>query len=241
MIQLVAAALILWGLTSGLKWAAHADRKKVKAAAERAIGAGLVGLALFILIGRGNFEAAAPIGALGLWMAGWGSALPRGFSLGRFGFNGAGGPVRRIRERVVELVIDEAKGTIDGNILDGAFAGRRLSDLSESECAALRALCRDMDPASVRLVDLYVDSRFAGGRSAKDGDADARRRQRSGAQSMSEKNAYEILGLPQGASREDVARAHRILMKKVHPDHGGTASLAALLNEARDILTRRHD
>lgn len=54
--------------------------------------------------------------------------------------------------------------------------------------------------------------------------------------SLSLEEAYQVLGLQTGASKEDVVEAHRKLMQKLHPDRGGNDYLAARLNQAKDKL-----
>lgn len=53
---------------------------------------------------------------------------------------------------------------------------------------------------------------------------------------MSVAEARRILGVEEGASREEIQAAYTRLMRLAHPDKGGTAGLAAQLNAARDRL-----
>ncbi len=55
-------------------------------------------------------------------------------------------------------------------------------------------------------------------------------------QTMSREDALAILGLEDGASPEQIRTAHRQLMRKLHPDQGGTTWLAARLNQAKELL-----
>jgi len=55
---------------------------------------------------------------------------------------------------------------------------------------------------------------------------------------MTKAEAYQILGLKPNASQEEIRKAYKDLMIKIHPDHGGNDYLAARLNEAKDILLK---
>ncbi|MCK5263887.1 MAG: DnaJ domain-containing protein, partial [Gammaproteobacteria bacterium] len=53
---------------------------------------------------------------------------------------------------------------------------------------------------------------------------------------MNQKQAYEVLGIEPNASKEEIIRAHKRMMQKVHPDRGGSDYLAAQINQAKDTL-----
>lgn len=55
---------------------------------------------------------------------------------------------------------------------------------------------------------------------------------------MTRPEALSVLGLKDGANREEVMIAYKRLMLKVHPDHGGSEYLAAKLNQARELLLK---
>jgi hypothetical protein len=91
------------------------------------------------------------------------------------------------------------------------------------------------------LLAAYLDRRYPRwGEHPEDDTAAGRRSPAPPSGKMTEQEAYQILGLQPGASAEDVARAHRALIKKLHPDQGGSTYLAARVNEAKDVLLRRH-
>jgi DnaJ domain len=133
-----------------------------------------------------------------------------------------------------EMSLDHDTGEIDGSVRCGDLAGRRLSSLSTDDVRALWAAINAAgDGESRSLLEAYV---------ARHRPEAAREEARSddGASSiggeMTVEEAYRILGLTPGASREEIRSAYHRLIRKVHPDSGGTSELAALINAARRRL-----
>ncbi len=84
-------------------------------------------------------------------------------------------------------------------------------------------------PQLHRLWFLFNQSRAQNGRQYQKPHA-------SGPGAMTKEQAYQVLGLKPGASREQILLAHRRLMAKNHPDKGGSDYIAAQLNLAKKIL-----
>lgn len=82
------------------------------------------------------------------------------------------------------------------------------------------------------------DGRSPFGGETHHADADIRGSQHGSSSGMTEDEAYQVLGLEKGATTEAIHRSHRELMKKIHPDQGGTTYLATRVNQARDILLK---
>jgi len=199
-------------------------------------GGGIGALALAGVLGaRGRLDFAMLFGTIGLGLLGW---LP--WSIPGFGdrTRKSSGQTSRVRSAFVEMELDHDTGAMRGRILAGPHEGVTLDAL---DVQTLAGLLVGIDEESHALLMTYLDRRDSGWREHAQGDAAAgARRTAWSTGKMTEEEAYQILGVQAGASAEDIGRAHRSLMKKLHPDQGGSTYLAARVNEAKDVLLRRH-
>lgn len=216
-------------------WALHVISKvdpRVGARAMKLAG-GLLALGLAVFLGmRGQIGIAIPLGVFGLGLLGWMPFGPAGFS-SRAGKSRS--QVSRVRSAYLEMELDHDSGAMRGRIVAGRHQGVALERLDVKTLAGLLA---DYDEESRALLMAYLDRRDPRWSEYAQGNTGAGRAAATG--KMTEKEAYQILGLEPGASADAIAGAHRTLMKKFHPDQGGTTYLAARINEAKEILLRRH-
>jgi hypothetical protein len=229
---LAAVALVWWLSKVFARTNPAALAKGLKLAGGTASLAG-AGLMLF----RGRIDMAFLLGGVAAWLLGW-----SGLSVPGFGQRTARSPgaVSRVRSAMIEMELDHDTGDMNGTVLAGSLTGRRLGDLPEEALRRLYEECARADADGVRLLEAYFDRRFPRWREDGQGDAHAGAGARPQPGAMTEQEAYQILGLEPGAGADEVRRAHRTLMKKLHPDQGGSTYLAARVNEAKEILLDRH-
>tara|TARA_R110002094_G_scaffold101093_1_gene101094 strand:+ start:299 stop:1027 length:729 start_codon:yes stop_codon:yes gene_type:complete len=161
--------------------------------------------------------------------------------LGMGGAKAKPGSQSHVASEILDMTLDHDSGTMSGGILKGPMAGRSLADLGENEFIELLQYCRHHDEGSVRLLETYLDRRFGDSWRADDPAGDDSAGNREGENSgsgdhLTDSEALDILGLEAGASREEIIQAHRRVMQKIHPDHGGSNYLAARVNEAKERL-----
>jgi len=158
-----------------------------------------------------------------------------------------GGNVSSIDTPYLHMSLDHDSGAMNGSVVQGTYAGRELAGMSQDEVMDLYATCLAADAESARILETYLDRAYGPGwrqdyghSGNSDGTADGEARN-SGSQryTMSRDQAYEVLGLEPGASDEAIRQAHRDLLKKLHPDHGGSEYLSAQINQAKDALIQR--
>lgn len=153
----------------------------------------------------------------------------------------------------LRMSLDHDSGAMNGVVLQGRYEGRNLDELSEPQLLDLFQECSARDEQGARLLETYLDRTLGEGWRERAGEGEraeqadepprgerqkgwGRRRSTSSRPPMTREEAFEILGLEPGASKDEIKEAHRTLMLKIHPDQGGSNYLAAKINQAKDLL-----
>ncbi|MEQ1934125.1 MAG: DnaJ domain-containing protein [Fimbriimonadaceae bacterium] len=141
-----------------------------------------------------------------------------------------------VSSEYIQMEIDLNTNMMSGVVLKGSYATHELASLSLDVLIDLwREVAKDTD--SRLLLEGFLERNHPQWRAAAASQhREEDREQDNSGRAMKEKEAYEILGLQPGASIEEINAKHRAAMKRNHPDSGGTNRLAALINEAKEVL-----
>lgn len=222
---------LLVALILGANAIANADPKKLLRTARITLAIILGALAAFFAY-TGRFHFAPPLAAAAIFLL---RRRPL-FSASQ----PSSGQQSDVKTDWLHATLDHDSGSMDAEILQGKFAGRKLSDLSYSGLSELNAELQD-DEQSAVILDTFMDRNFSDhqeSNQSKARDGDSQWSNSNDQNGMSKAEAFEILELKPGATIKEIKNAHKKLMKKFHPDHNGSAYMAAKINQAKDILLK---
>jgi len=203
-----------------------------------------LGLLVLVLTGRAHWLAAVfaallpfvrgllrllggiPVPLLQRVLAGMGAAKSRP--------EPSSGQTSTVQSKYIRMTLNHDSGDINGEVLVGQFKGSMLDKLNLEALLQLLRECQD-DEESVALLQAYLDRVYA---DTWQQQASAQGQQRAASEpgEMSREEALQVLGLSSDAGEAEIVDAHRRLMQKLHPDRGGSAYLAAMINLAKATL-----
>jgi hypothetical protein len=217
-------ALTLLQAFAGTELAQKAGR------ARQVMGWAAVGIGGVLLL-RGSFAA-----ALGLLGAGAFALMQRPGSFGGLGlpwfFLSLFAKGERQLTTHLDVMVHKQTGRLTGKVITGFFKGRRIESLKPVELVHLWSDCQVGDAPSAGLIATHLDYCAPHWRAHLNSGAPAQ----NGPTAMTEAQALDILGLKPGATEVDVRKAHKELMLKLHPDRGGSHTLATTVNAAKETL-----
>ncbi len=219
----IAAIAVFVGAALLLPRLVNANPSTIAFATRNGVSGLVLGLAVFFAL-RGLMAVAVPLFLFGLFLHG-----------ARKGFNRtskSSGQKSSVRTAMLDMWLNHDDGTMDGTVLSGNLNGRQLSELELNELLGLLGECVAANDQSEALLMAYLDRVHPRWREQAGQAGNA-----NGGSAMSRDDALDVLGLKEGASEKEIRAAYRRMMKKHHPDNGGSAYLAARINEANDVLT----
>ena len=138
------------------------------------------------------------------------------------------GATSEVMSEFLSMRLDHDAGSIDGQVLKGSFEGARLSTLGLKDLLQLRGELA-VDDESLQLLDAFLSREYPDWEEQSEAHADKETTDEFEA-------ALNCLELTWPCTESDVITAHRRLIQKHHPDHGGSHERAAALNSAKTLL-----
>lgn len=235
MTYILGGLFLLLLLYAAGRWFMRADPAQVTVALKvAAVSIALVGVVLLVVAGRIGLLVMAASLLVPLYIR-WRNAR-------RLAGMGSGPSVKtkthpgtsRVDTTYFAMTLDHDSGALDGEVRKGPQRGQRLSTLELPVLLGLLSDCSD-DAASQQVLTAYLDRHHDGWRETAESSGHPANENTETAV-LTPAEAYRILGLEPGADVAAIKEAHHRLMKKFHPDQGGSAWFAARINEARDLL-----
>lgn len=231
LIALLALAVMLYGVYRFKGLSAKAKQQFVK----KLVIIGLVVLFLGLAITGKLHWIAAAIGALltmlpriaRFAMGAWPAVVPY---FRRYQQN----KQSNMQTRFISMQINILNGELQGEVLEGQFKGQKLQAMSLDQLSELLEECQRHDTSSAALLASYMQRAHPGWSSASSQSTDYA----PDTSKMSAKQARDILGLSAEATKEEIIKAHKRLMQKMHPDRGGSDYLAVQINLAKEVLLK---
>ena len=231
MVYFLAGCLVLFLLLLAGRALVRANPQQLAITMRKVGGVALFGVAGFLAL-RGALPLAIPIAAFALTLVAGGGGVG--------GFTGSKqkskGQTSHVQTERLEMELDHDTGYMDGKCLEGKFAGRTLSSLSDREAIELYASFEADGFKEAALMEAYLNWRIPNWQEKTGGTKERAGRGGFSKSRMSVEEARAVLEVGPDASDEEIRQAHRRLMMKLHPDHGGSNYLAARINEAKDVL-----
>lgn len=148
------------------------------------------------------------------------------------------GETSSIETSLLTMIINHDTGQMEGIIRVGRFADKKLTECSEEQLFRLYQQAENNHQDSLSVLNAYLDRVIGGQWRQRFESEKADKVKQTDTNEMSTSEALDILGINSDASREEIIKAHRKLIQKLHPDRGGSHYLAAKLNQAKALLLK---
>ena len=235
MIRLLLAATALIALIALARWLGRANATQRSRTLKQILlyGTGAI-LLLLVITGRLHWLFAL-IGAALPWLQ-RAMMARRAWTTFRSMRGPQSGQNSRVETAFLRMTLDHDTGDLNGEVIQGAFSGSKLLDLSLDQLLELLDQLRAGDAQSAALLEAYLDRTQDASWRKHDETTTDETVHTAASGPMNRQEAAEILGVSADTPHKVIIQAHRRLIQRLHSDRGGSDYLAAMINKAKDVL-----